>query len=136
MNNFISEWQVLQNQYDSYEKYSLIIKLVAIVVFTAAMLMTLHSLYTLGIIALLWLQDAIWKTFQARIETRLYQVEAAIAAEQQGMEVNTMACQFNQEFLTTRKTGLALIAEYLKQALRPTIAFPYVLLIPFSFAVI
>lgn len=74
-----AEWQVLQSQFDSYEKFSLIIKLVAICTF-AAFAITQDSpvLFALTF-AMLWLQDAIWKTFQTRIEDRILAIEAALA---------------------------------------------------------
>jgi hypothetical protein len=119
-----SEWCLLQNQFDSYEKHSLFIKLTGIIVLLAAEISDSISIYVALILCVMWLQDAIWKTFQSRIETRLLHVENCIANESEGH-----AFQFNSKYQSTRLSGLALVAEYVRQSLRPTVAFPYVALI-------
>ncbi len=100
MESFSAEWQVLQNQYDSYEKYSLVIKLLAAIFLFCGLACQLPSIYTAVLIAVLWLQDAIWKTFQARIEARLYLVEAQLAAIKHGDAVDELAFQFNRNFFS------------------------------------
>lgn len=118
------EWCLLQNQFDSYEKYSLIIKLVSIIVLLVAEISASINIFIILILAVLWLQDAIWKTFQSRIESRLLQIEKYLSV---GNEEN--AFQFNSEYYKARLTGLSLIHEYIRQAIRPTIAFPHIVLI-------
>lgn len=118
-----SEWTLLQNQFDSYEKFSLVIKLVSLVVFSCVYIAGQMSWVLLVILAALWLQDAIWKTFQSRIESRLLLVEDWIA-----QQAYSQACQFNRQFAQSRLSGLGLIKEYLKQALRPTTAFLHAIL--------
>lgn len=132
MNGFAAEWQVLQTQYDSYEKCSLAIKLVAVMLFIFSLGLQINIGYTAVVIAVLWLQDAIWKTFQSRIESRLYVVEqqlALIATNNQAQIPTEQAFQFNSKFVEQRNTGLALIKEYILQAFKPTVAYPYVLLL-------
>ena len=74
------EWLCLQNQYDSYEKFSLIIKLVSVVL-TSLMLFVAHiGVWAIPLVCILWLQDGIWKTFQNRIGERLFVLEKAIVA--------------------------------------------------------
>lgn len=128
MSQFLAEWQVLQNQYDSYEKFSLVIKLVAIILTAILPLIGASGFYLFCLLAVLWLQDGIWKTFQSRIEARLYLVEQQIAVDilpNEHQRNEQLPCQFNQQFLQQRKSGVALMVEYLRQALRPTVAFPY-----------
>lgn len=132
MENFSAEWQVLQNQYDSYEKCALAIKLLAVILLLLGLAYHLASICIALLIAVLWLQDAIWKTFQSRIENRLYVVETQLAAINQGDAVNELAFQFNRDFLTKRPGCVALVREYLLQAFRPTVAYPYVLLLPLA----
>lgn len=119
-----SEWTLLQNQYDSYEKHSLYIKLVSILIFVFSEITDTNSVLIFGILWVLWLQDSIWKTFQSRIEPRLFQIEKNI---RECVEDN--AFQFNSEYQTIESSGLGKIVEYLKQAMRPTVAFPHVVLI-------
>lgn len=119
-----SEWTLLQNQYDSYEKHSLYIKLISILVLVLCEITDTNSILIFGILLVLWLQDSIWKTFQSRIEPRLFQIEKNI---RERAEDN--AFQFNSEYQAIESSGLGKIGEYLKQAMRPTVAFPHVVLI-------
>jgi len=121
---FKTEWCLLQNQFDSYEKHSLYIKLVSVIVLLAAEVLNEISIFIVLILGVLWLQDAIWKTFQSRIETRLLQVEKYI------YEVSEAhAFQFNSEYQSVSLSGLSLINEYARQSIRPTVAFPHIVLI-------
>tara|TARA_B100001063_G_scaffold19752_1_gene15202 strand:+ start:647 stop:1078 length:432 start_codon:yes stop_codon:yes gene_type:complete len=128
-----NEWMLLQNQYDSYEKYSLMIKLVAMVVFYFAHISEKIGWIVLILLAIFWLQDAIWKTFQSRIELRLLAVEEALSDKEPSTQKdgnnNFIAYQFNTDFLSKRPSQIGLIKEYFMQALRPTVAFPYCVLI-------
>lgn len=118
------EWRVLQNQFDSYEKHSLYIKLLSVILLLTANLSNKVSLFAILVLMILWLQDAIWKTFQSRIETRLLQLEKYILEDNQESEY-----QFNSEFERARLTGISLIGEYVRQSIRPTVAFPHIVLI-------
>jgi hypothetical protein len=121
---FGMEWRVLQNQFDSYEKHSLYIKLLSVILLLTANLSNKVSLFAILVLTILWLQDAIWKTFQSRIETRLLQLEKYILEDNQESEY-----QFNSEFERARLTGISLIGEYVRQSIRPTVAFPHIVLI-------
>ena len=122
------EWQILQNQFDSYEKYSLLIKLCHVLFsgFTLAFAepsgFLLTILFLLGLI--FWLQDAVWKTFQSRIETRILVLERSIKTE-----VSTVPFQFNSEFLAERGSAIKLVFEYLTKMLTPTVALPHLCLL-------
>ncbi|WP_199611169.1 hypothetical protein [Flocculibacter collagenilyticus] len=118
------EWSLLQNQFDSYEKYSLMIKLLSISVLTAMYITHSLSVFSLLLLGIIWGQDAIWKTFQSRIEPRLLQIESSLVNC-----TDQTAFQFNSEYQKSASTGLGLIGEYCRQAIRPTIAFPHVVLI-------
>ncbi len=119
-----SEWTLLQNQYDSYEKHSLYIKLVSILILVFSEITDTNNILIFGILLVLWLQDSIWKTFQSRIEPRLFQIEKNIRERVEDNEF-----QFNSEYQAIESSGLGKIGEYLKQAMRPTVAFPHVVLI-------
>jgi len=117
------EWQVLQKQSDQFETWSLILKLVAIVLLFSSLLIKVSLLSGL-VFLLLWLQDAIWKTFQARTEIRLIEIERAIAEEQP-----LAPFQFNYPFSQQSRSPALLIREYMRQALRPTTALLHVSMI-------
>ncbi len=124
-----AEWSLLQKQFDSYEKHSLLIKLFSIGVLSAAYFTDHLSIFILCLLLIMWLQDAIWKTFQSRIDVRLLQLEAYLANEDILENPDVKAYQFNSLYLKNRPDNFGLIKEYLGQALRPTIAFPHLLLI-------
>lgn len=124
-----AEWTLLQNQFDSYEKYSLLIKLSSVGLLAAAYFSDQLSLLVLSLLLILWMQDAIWKTFQSRIEPRLLRLEEYLANENPSANADGKAFQFNSLYLKTRPSNLGLIKEYFGQALRPTIAFPHLLLV-------
>ncbi|MCW8944044.1 MAG: hypothetical protein OQL27_04660 [Sedimenticola sp.] len=119
-----TEWCLLQNQFDCYEKHSLYIKLLSVIVLVAAEISDVITLFIVMLLMVLWLQDAIWKTFQSRIETRLLQVEKYIAEQSE-----ERAFQFNSDYQRIRLNGLSLVNEYALQSIRPTVAFPHIVLI-------
>ena len=122
--SFKTEWCVLQNQFDSYEKHSLYIKLLSVIVMLAAELSNVIDIFIALVLLVLWLQDAIWKTFQSRIESRLILIEKYIAENSE-----ESSFQFNTGFQKIRLGGLSLIFEYVRQSIRPTVAFPHIVLI-------
>ncbi|WNO60219.1 hypothetical protein [Rheinheimera sp. MMS21-TC3] len=129
-----TEWCLLQNQYDSYEKHSLYIKMLSIVVMLVAVTLQASSFFIVLLLLVLWLQDAIWKTFQSRIEPRLLQLELylKLPSELEPSQLSTKAVcvfQFNSEYQKVKLTGLLLIKEYIAQSVRPTVAFPHLVLI-------
>jgi hypothetical protein len=131
-NTRVSEWCLLQNQSDAYEKHALYIKLLSIGITAAAILMDRTGLTIAWILAILWCQDAIWKTYQSRISERILKVEKIlndISARQEQERQSMPPCQLNTDWLEQRSGFTGLILEYLSHAIRPTIAFPYVLLI-------
>lgn len=107
------EWLLLQKQHEQYEFAALAVKLVAVAC------LALGAKALIAVLLLLWLQDAIVKTFQARLGARLLRIEASDGA----------AMQLHSEWLRTRPRGLGLLQEYAASACRPTVAFPYVALI-------
>lgn len=124
-----SEWYLLQNQFDSYEKFSLLIKLSSIGILAAAYFTNHLSVFVLLLLFILWLQDAIWKTFQARIDVRLLQLENYLSNEHSLENREGIAFQFNSLYAQNRPGSVGLLKEYLGQSLRPTVAFPHSVLI-------
>jgi hypothetical protein len=122
-----NEWITLQTQYDSYEKCSLAIKLFSILVCCMLVFALDAGIGSLLVAAILWLQDGIWKTFQHRIGQRLEVVEQAI--QDFPDHTSQMGMQFNLTWNQFRPGAIGLISEYIKQALKPTVAYPHVVLI-------
>ena len=62
----LQQWQILHNNHEDYEQYALIIKLVATALTLFSITFSLATFVTLLLLAILWLQEGIWKTFQCR----------------------------------------------------------------------
>ncbi len=118
MNPLHHEWLALQSQHERYEALALAVKLVA---FAACFLVPDVGL-ALSLIALLWLQEGVLKTFQGRLGERLLVVEAALKSGE------GVAMQLHSDWQAGRPGGAGLLLQYLKSALRPTVALPYPLL--------
>jgi hypothetical protein len=113
------EWLLLQKQQEHYEFSALALKALAVLLlaFDASLLMPL--------LAVLWLQEAIVKTFQSRLGARLLRVEQGLR------DVATVVppMQLHSDWQTIRPGGAALLHEYALSVCRPTVAFPYAVLI-------
>lgn len=118
-----AEWQTLQNQHEHYERSALVIKLTCLAVAVVALAAGLTLALVCALIALFWVQEGIFKTFQGRLTERLLQVEDLLART---TPTPGQAMQLQTGWLARRPRGLALIAEYLASTVRPTVAFPYV----------
>ena len=116
------EWLALQAQHERYEGLALGVKLVAF----AAVVLVPDNVFAVALLALLWLQEAVLKTFQSRLGDRLLAVEAGLKSAPSGEGVAAM--QLHSDWLAHRPRGAGLVAQYLKSALRPTVALPYPLL--------
>lgn len=120
-NALIREWEQLQSHVEASERQALHLKVVAVILGGVAMLFGgQYALLGAVLMAILWLQNAIWTTFQERMSARLLRVENAIARRE-----DIAPFQLNASWQAQRPSLIGLLFEYLKQALRPTVAFPY-----------
>ena len=118
-----AEWAVLQNNIEQYEKSALLIKLVAVGLFAAALVFSLSDSLTVALIVVLWVQEGVLRTFQSRLAARILRVEEMLR------QAGGTAFQLHSEWLASRKGALGMLIEYAAAALRPTVAFPYVVLL-------
>ena len=121
----MQEWCALQHDHEQYEKNALLLKIVAIALCFIALAVVVDLLLVGLLIAAIWLQEAIVRTGQARLGQRLLQVE------EQLRYVSPLPClafQLHSDWLARRGGGLKLLREYASNAVRPTVAFPYVAL--------
>lgn len=118
------EWSVLQKLHERYEFGALTIKLTAVVLFFAGVVVELHGTWLVMLVALLWLQEGIFKTYQARLGARLLALEQGIASGET-MRVFTL----HSDWLAQRKGLPGQLREYLGSTIRPTVAFPYLVLL-------
>lgn len=119
------EWTTLQNNIERYEHSALWLKLAAM----AVQLIPLALPWQISLLLLLWLQEGIFRTSQARLGERIVLIEQSLAA---GEIDSGKACQLHSQWLAQRPGTLGLLLEYARSALRPTVAFPYPLLLALS----
>jgi len=117
------EWKILHHDHEKYEHYALLIKLLAVVISFFGVITTTNFLLTVGFVSILWFQEGIWKTFQARTANRILEIEQAINKNDK-----LTAFNFYINWEKTRPGAVKLVIEYIKNALRPTVLFIYLAL--------
>jgi hypothetical protein len=117
----VEEWRTLQNNHEQYERGALLLKLAALLAFACGYVLALPYELAGGLVLLVWVQESIYRTSQARLGSRLVLLEQLIHSDAPGAD----ACQLHTEWLAGRAGTAGLLAEYASQALRPTVAFPY-----------
>lgn len=120
------EWCALQRDYEHCERSALWIKLAAILLSALALAVAIDILLVCGLIAILWVQEAIVRTGQTRMGNRLLEIEALL---RQLPVQESEAYQLHSQWQSRRGGSLALLAEYAASCQRPTVAFPYVALL-------
>jgi Mn2+/Fe2+ NRAMP family transporter len=123
------EWTTLQNQHEAYEGRGLVIKLLAVVLVASGVVLSLSAPVVAMAVLILWAQEAIMKTWQARLGARLLVVEAVLGGHATG---TMQPFQLHTQWQGQRAGTVTLLLEYAKSALRPTVAFPYALLVVLS----
>jgi hypothetical protein len=124
------EWSTLQNNIEQYEKSALAIKLIAIVLCALGSAFTRHGILMALLTCVLWIQEGVLRTFQARLVERILRIEQFI---KQTVPANSDAFQLHTEWVGKRPDPAGLMQEYATSCLRPTVAFPYIVLIFISF---
>lgn len=124
------EWITLQDNHEQYEKGCLLIKLFAIALCAVGFMFALHEFVMVLLLLVLWLQEGIFRTSQARLGVRIMRVENALKDVDSDNESGAIAAfQLHSEWRAARPSGLGLLFEYVSNALRPTVAFPYAALL-------
>lgn len=116
------EWATLQGNHEQYEKTSLMIKLAGIALYVACVALSLDVVLTLALTIIMWAQEGILRTSQSRLGDRILRVEQLLRQGGQPYQLHT-------EWQAARPGASGLLAEYGRNMLRPTVAFPYVVLI-------
>lgn len=139
-----NEWTTLQTQHEQYETGGLVIKLASVALTVAGFALHLNLKLMLALVALLWVQEAIYRTFQSRMGRRILRVEALIklgsgattglasaqtgSLQPQAAAAPGAAFQLHSEWAANRPGVVGLLAEYVRSACKPTVAFPHVVL--------
>lgn len=114
-----AEWVALQQDHERYEASALLVKLVAVVLSTLGIALSWPALAAILPLPVLWLQEGILRTSQSRLGARLLRIESGTSD----------AFRLHIEWQAGRPGVVALVAEYVRNALRPTVAFPYAALL-------
>lgn len=119
------EWATLQNNHEAYEKSALLIKFVSIALFVGSLALIVPVEAFVFLMLVLWLQEGIFKTYQTRLGERIWRIEQMLG---QDTPDPAAAYQLHSEWLASRPGFTGLLAQYGKSMLRPTVAFPHVVL--------
>ena len=123
----LQQWQTLHNNHENYEQYALIIKLVATTLTLLTLTFSTTLLVALLLLAVLWLQEGIWKTFQCRTANAIMAIEDKLALnEAEQTSESIQAYLVYQQWQNNRPTSTALVAEYVSNSLKPTVLYPYI----------
>ncbi|HEY8102137.1 MAG TPA: hypothetical protein VIF82_15445 [Burkholderiaceae bacterium] len=125
------EWNTLQNNIEQYEKGGLLVKLAGVVLCVVGLSLVPHAIVISMLIGVLWIQEGIFRTFQSRLVERILRIEQLI---KQDTPTERAAYQLYSEWLASRAGTGGLIKEYALSMSRPTVAFPYVVLILINLA--
>ena len=115
----MTTWQTLHNSHEKYEHLALIIKLCSVALVAVCLATSVSIIICILLLALLWVQEGIWKTYQART------CDAIINLEQQSNTDDFNSCLLYSEWQSNRPSSSTLIREYIKNTLKPTVMFPY-----------
>jgi hypothetical protein len=120
------EWTSLQNNHEAHERSALAVKLAAVLLSGGAWLLGLDPVVLCALLLILWFQEAILKTWQARLAARLIGIEAVF---KRGPQSGDEPFQLHSQWLAQRPGLAGLLLEYARSASRPTVAFPYAVLL-------
>ena len=132
MNALEREWEIIHRDHERYEQFALVIKLITLLVVLACWVFAVDAVLTIIFIAVLWLQEGIWKTYQARLGARLLWIEQSLRTP--GSK-DGAPYQLYSTWSAQPKNLMAMLMEYLTNAIRPTVAYPYVVLVALAMGV-
>jgi len=122
----LKQWQTLHNSHEDYEHYALIIKLVAVSATLCIYIVSLSMIVSLLLIAALWLQEGIWKTFQSRTADAIMVIEDKLAVtDHEKSDEAEQPYLLYKQWQDSRPNAKVLITEYVKNSLKPTVIYPY-----------
>lgn len=115
------EWQTLQNNHEQHERNALLIKLTSLSLCLAGLALAIPLGFIAAVIALCWILEGIFKTYQSRISDRLLRIESCFRQS----AASSDALQLHSDWQACRPGTAGLIAGYALSACRPTVTFPY-----------
>ncbi|PID42505.1 MAG: hypothetical protein CSA52_01265 [Gammaproteobacteria bacterium] len=116
-----TEWAALHASIENCEKLALIFKVAAFILVIVYLLTPMSTLWLFCLLLVLWLQEGIWRTGQSRLENRIQQIEQALSQASD----QTPAYHLYSGWQDNRGDTFELVLEYIANAIRPTVAYPY-----------
>jgi len=129
-NSLTQEWEILHKDHERYDRYGLLVKLTAVLACLLSLGLEISLWLALAFILVLWLQEGIWRTVQARTGERLLSIEKMLE-----VSGDQSAMQFYSNWEANRPGMAGLIKEYLLNSIRPTVAYPYIILLGINLTV-
>ena len=126
LSTLAQEWQLLQRDHERCESHALWLKIAAVVLCFISLAVVIDLLLVGLLIAILWVQEAIVRTAQDRLAKRLLDLEEA---QRQAPGRQMVPFQLHSSWRANRGSALTLLAEYAVNAMRPTVVFPYAVLL-------
>jgi hypothetical protein len=121
------QWRTLHNNIECYEQYALLIKLVAAALTVISIQFSVSALFIIFVLGILWLQEGIWKTYQGRLNNAIMKIEILMSDKTNGDATVSLVNQpLYSDWQSNRPNSAKLINEYISNALKPTVIFPYV----------
>lgn len=121
-----AEWHTLQDHCEHHERNALAIKLGAVALTIVSPALGWGAIAIGLLLMVLWLQEGILRTSQARLADRLLRIEQQLV---DGGADARAAPRLYTDWQANRRGTAGLLAEYASHAARPTVAYPYVVLI-------
>lgn len=120
------EWEILHREHEQSERSTAMLKAGAVLLSFATLAIAVDILLSGLLIMVLWVQEGITRTVQARVGARLLQIENMLRATHGNVD---SAFQLHTTWQDARGGTMALVGDYARHALRPTVAYPYVMLL-------
>ena len=121
------EWRALFQQHEHIERSALQVKLIATALYALGVAAGQDAILLGLIVLVLWLQEVILRTMQARVNSRILWVEAQWRGE--ALTPGSAPFQLHSQWKDVRPNWPGLFREYASHAKRPTVAFPYAVLL-------
>ena len=117
------EWAIQQQQFHHFELAANALKIVSLL--SLVVLLPSIQLPSLGflICGVIWIQEAMLKTYQQRTSDRILIVEKAISEQQ-----SYKAMQFHTSWDALRPSATGLLKQYVYNMFKPTVMLPYFVL--------
>lgn len=119
----VNQWQLLHRDYEKYEHFSLLNKICAFIISLVCFAFSFSIIVSILLLALIWLQEAILKTYQGRTAAMLVTIESRLSKDETDQN---KFMPIYQQWQSERGSISGLLTEYAHNAFKPTVMTPYI----------